>query len=75
MFNKVSGDVPPRIERFIMDVQEFDYIVEYRPGKEMVADYLSRNHGDREGSSPANKIEETTRKIIEVDADACYQRR
>jgi hypothetical protein len=70
MFNKVSGDVPPRIERFIMDVQEFDYTVEYKPGKEMVADFLSRNHGNREGSSPAKRTEETVRRIIE--AEVCH---
>ena len=31
MFNKTAGDLPPHIEKFIMDIQEYDYIVEYHP--------------------------------------------
>ena len=31
MFNKTSGDLRPRIEKFIMDIQEYDYVVEYHP--------------------------------------------
>ena len=47
LFNRKTGDVPPRIERFLMDMQEFDYEVVYRPGKTCIADYLSRHHEDR----------------------------
>ena len=67
MFNKVKGEVPPRIERMIMDLQEFDYIVEYCPGKSMIADYMSRNHSDREGSSPAETNEKIVKRILRVE--------
>ena len=44
MFGKKGGEVPPRVERCIMDLQEYDYVVEYQPGKTMIADFMSRNH-------------------------------
>ena len=43
MFNKTAGDLPPHIEKFIMDIQEYDFIVEYHP-ETNIADYLSRHH-------------------------------
>ena len=42
MFNKTHGELPPRIERCVMDIQEFDYEVTHRPGKECIADFMSR---------------------------------
>ena len=57
MFHKLCGDTPPRIERFIMDIQEFDYEVEFRPGKTCIADYLSRHPVPRQGSSEAKTVE------------------
>ena len=50
MFAKKTGEVPPRVEKFIMDLQEYDFIVEYQSGKTMIADFMSRNHGERTGS-------------------------
>ena len=57
MFGKKGGEVPPRVERCIMDLQEYDYVVEYQPGKTMIADFMSRNHTKRKGSSQADEIE------------------
>ena len=70
MFNKVTGEVPPRIEKFIMDVQEFDFTVVHRPGKSCIADYLSRHHGKKEGSSPVKSIENQVKKIMR--AQVCH---
>lgn len=67
MFNKKSGETPPRIERFIMDLQEYDFVVEYLPGKQMIADFLSRNHGQRTGSSPVVTNEKLVGKIMEAE--------
>ena len=39
MFNKMRGEIPPRIERFIMDLQEYDYEVGHIPGTSMIADF------------------------------------
>ena len=70
MFNKVTGEVPPRIERFIMDLQEFDFVVTHRAGKDCIADFLSRNHSTRTGSSPARTLETTVNQVIE--AETCH---
>ena len=64
MFHKLSGDLPPRIEKFVMDMQEFDYEIEYRPGKTCIADYMSRHHSCREGSSLVNTIELEARYVL-----------
>ena len=41
MLHKLCGELPPRVENFVMDVQEFEYEVVYRPGKTCIADYMS----------------------------------
>lgn len=43
MFHKLCGELPPRVENIVMDVQEFEYEVVYRPGKTCIADYMSRH--------------------------------
>ena len=43
LFNKPTSSPPPRIERFIMKMQNFNYTMIYSPGKENIADYLSRH--------------------------------
>jgi len=58
MFNKNKQDLPPRIERFVMDVQGYDYEVVYQPGKSNIADYLSRHPLPRKGSSRAAEVDE-----------------
>ena len=66
MFNKRTGEVPPRIEKFIMDIQEFDFHVVHRPGKTCIADYLSRHHDTKKGSSPTKTIENEVKHIMEI---------
>ena len=67
MFNKSSGDLPPRVERCVMDLQEFDYVVEHRPGKDCIADKMSRNHTSRQGTSPVRTHERLVKKIIRAE--------
>ena len=33
MFNKTAGDLPPHIEKFIMDIHEYDYVVNTTQGR------------------------------------------
>ncbi len=41
MFHKLCGELPPMVEKFVMDVQEFSYEVVYCPRKTCIADYMS----------------------------------
>ncbi|XP_045210963.2 uncharacterized protein K02A2.6-like [Mercenaria mercenaria] len=45
MFNKTSTKLPPRIEKWVMDMQDVDYELIYEPGKDAAdpMDYLSRH--------------------------------
>ncbi|XP_028415680.1 uncharacterized protein K02A2.6-like [Dendronephthya gigantea] len=65
MFHKRCGELPPRVENFVMDVQEFEYEVVYRPGKTCIADYMSRHHVEREGSSRVSEIEAAAESVVE----------
>ena len=48
-----------------MDVREFEYEVVYRPGKTYIADYMSRHHVDREGSSRVFEIQAAAESVVE----------
>ena len=67
MFNKIAGDLPLRIEKFIMDIQEYDYVVEYHPGKTNVADYLSRHPRVCTISSSAQAADEFARTLVQAE--------
>ena len=45
MFNKPCSKLPPRIEKWIMEMQDVDYELVYKPGKDAAdpMDYLSRH--------------------------------
>ena len=45
MFNKPTAKLPPRIERWVMDMQDVDFELVYEPGKDEAdpLDYLSRH--------------------------------
>lgn len=43
LFNNPVAKMPTRIERWILKLQEYTYILEYQPGKQNPADYLSRH--------------------------------
>ena len=43
LFNNPHAKPSTRIERWLMKIQEYDFIVEYRPGKDNPADYFSRH--------------------------------
>jgi hypothetical protein len=65
VFNKGTKDMPPRLERFVMDVQGYDFGVQYKPGKNNVADYLSRHPSRRQGSSKTDEVEAYVNRIVE----------
>lgn len=42
-FNNPNSRAPMRIERWLLYLQQFDFRLEYSPGSENIADYLSRH--------------------------------
>jgi hypothetical protein len=64
MFNKNKQDLPPRIERFVMDIQGYDYEVVYQPGKNNMADYMSRHPLGRTGSSNDTNLESQVSAVV-----------
>ena len=66
MYAKISGDLPARVEKFIMDTQEFEYIVEYQPGPLNLSDYTSRHPKETTGHSRTEDVEEYAKSVVEV---------
>ena len=58
LFNKVKAKVPPRIEKWIMEMQDVDYELVYEPGKDEAdpLDYLSRHPLPETGNDETEKI-------------------
>ena len=58
MFNKVTAKLPPRIERWVMDMQDVDYELVYEPGKDEQdpLDFLSRHPLPVSGTDNTEKI-------------------
>ena len=64
MFKKSQGDLPPRIERFVMDLQEYDYNLVYAPGVTNMSDYLSRHPRATTGTTRTAATEEHVRVVV-----------
>ena len=66
MFNKVTAKLPPRIERWVMDMQDVDYELIYEPGKDEQdpLDFLSRHPLPITGSGNTERI---IKSIIEAE--------
>ena len=58
MFNKVNAKLPPRIEKWVMDMQNVDYELIYEPGKDEAdpLDYLSRHPLPITGTDNTEKV-------------------
>nr|XP_006814683.1 PREDICTED: uncharacterized protein K02A2.6-like [Saccoglossus kowalevskii] len=58
MFNKATSKLPPRIEKWVMDMQNVDYELVYEPGKDAAdpLDFLSRHPLPETGTDTAEKI-------------------
>ena len=58
LFNKVKAKVPPRIEKWIMEMQDVDYELVYEPGKDEMdpLDFLSRHPLPETGDDKTEKI-------------------
>ena len=66
MFNKTNAKLPPRIEKWVMNMQDADFEVIYEPGKDEAdpLDFLSRH------PMPETGIDSTEKMIKQVvDAD------
>ena len=58
LFNKVKAKVPPRIEKWIMEMQDVDYELVYEPGKDEAdpLDFLSRHPLPETGDEKTEEI-------------------
>jgi hypothetical protein len=57
LFNNPNSYPPLRIERWLLYLQQFDFKLEYHPGKDNAADYLSRHH------NPVTSVHEKESKL------------
>ena len=82
LFNKATAKLPPRIEKWVMDMQDVDYEMRYEPGKDEAdpMDFLSRHPlpetGEDETERMIKSLTETEpaivlRKIREATAQDC----
>ena len=63
IFNKPAANLSARMERWMLRKQPFDFLVEYQPGANNAADYLSR-HPEQNGScKPALVSDEFVRFV------------
>ena len=58
MFNKATAKLPPRIEKWVMDMQDVDFELVYEPGKDEAdpMDYLSRQTLPITGTDSTEKV-------------------
>ena len=63
MFNRVR-ELPPRIEHFVMDIQEYAYEVQYKPGCANMADCISRHPVPRKGTSLVEQLETEVKVLV-----------
>ena len=58
LFNKAKATMPPRIEKWVMQMKGFDYELVYEPGKDETdpLDYLSRHPLPETGDRSTEKI-------------------
>ena len=66
MFNKCTAKLPPRIERWVMDMQDVDYELIYEPGRDEQdpLDFLSRHPLPVSGSDNTEKV---IKSVIEAE--------
>ena len=58
MFNKATAKLPPRIEKWVMDMQDVDFELVYQPGKDDAdpMDYFSRHPLPITGTDSTEKV-------------------
>ena len=66
LFNKATAKLPPRIEKWVMDMQDVDYEMRYEPGKDEAdpLDFLSRHPLPETGE---DETEEMVKCITEAE--------
>ncbi|XP_038062363.1 uncharacterized protein K02A2.6-like [Patiria miniata] len=66
MFNKTTAKLPPRIEKWVMNMQDVDFELVYEPGKDEAdpLDFLSRHPLPETGTDSTEKM---IKQVIEAD--------
>ena len=70
MLNKPTAKLPPRIERWVMDMQYVNYELKYEPGKDEAdpVDVLSRHPLHETGSDSAERL---IKAVVEAQHAVC----
>jgi hypothetical protein len=63
MFNNPRAQLPPRLLRWRLKMQQYKFSVRYNPGKENPADYMSR-HPLETYSNHTQRLEESTEEYV-----------
>ena len=73
LFNKATAKLPPRIEKWVMDMQDVDYEMRYEPGKDEAdpMDFLSRHPLPETGE---DETEETIKSVTEAEPAIVFKK-
>ena len=73
MFNKATAKLPPRIEKWVMDMQDVGFELVYEPGKDDAypMDYLSRHPLPITGTDNTEKI---VKSVLTTEHDVAIDR-
>ena len=73
MFNKTTAKLPPRIEKWVMNMQDVDDELVYEPGKDEAdpLDFLSRHPLPESGTDSTEKV---IKQVVEADHAVVIER-
>ena len=64
IFNKLKNNIPARIERWILRLQQYNFKVQYQKGSNNPADYLSRSPSKIQDTKLENIADEYIHSLL-----------